>query len=171
PPVVSEQILNPDKEGQLSFTGLVFSADGSRIYLANVAGNSKVFGVEKGDVQGIVTIRLPRATGANRRNEIPAGLAVSSDGKKLYVALNLSNRMLELEAATGKVLRGWDAGVAPYGIALVGKKAYVSNWGGRRPEPNDVTGPAGQGTQVRVDPVRYIANEGSISIINLASGE
>src|SRR5204863_236801 len=31
PDSVSEQILHPDKEGQLSFTGLVFSPDGSRI--------------------------------------------------------------------------------------------------------------------------------------------
>jgi len=33
-----------------------------------------------------------------------------------------------------------------------------------------VTGPAGQGTLARVDPVRYIASEGSVSVIDLRSG-
>jgi len=31
-----------------------------------------------------------------------------------------------------------------------------------------VTGPAGRGTLVRVDPVRFIASEGSVSVIELA---
>ena len=50
---------------------------------------------------------------------------------------------------------------------LAGHKAYVSNWGGRRPDANSVTGPAGRGTLVRVDPVRFIASEGSVSVIDL----
>ena len=33
-------------------------------------------------------------------------------------------------------------GVAPYAVVLVGEKAYVSNWGGRRPDTGDLTGPA-----------------------------
>ena len=47
-----------------------------------------------------------------------------------------------------------------------GKKIYVSNWGGRRPDADSVTGPAGQGTRVRVDD-RSIASEGSVSVIDL----
>src|SRR6185312_8190910 len=104
----------------------------------------------------------------SRANEIPAGIAVSPDGKKLYVALNLSNRMAELDAATGKVLRLWDTGVAPYDVVLAGKKIYVSNWGGRRPEADSVTGPAGHGMLVRTD-ARSIANEGSVTVIDPGS--
>jgi YVTN family beta-propeller protein len=33
-----------------------------------------------------------------------------------------------------------------------------------------LTGPAGQGTRVKVDPVRHIANEGSVTVIDLATG-
>src|SRR5581483_4091788 len=50
-------------------------------------------------------------------------------------------------------------------------KVFVSNWGGRRPDENSITGPAGQGTNVRVDPVRYIADEGSVTVIDLKSGK
>jgi YVTN family beta-propeller protein len=172
PESVSEEILHPDKEGQLSYTGLVFSPDGARIYLANVDGNVKVFGVkDTGKVVGLFSIPLPPAKARGRSPEIPAGLAVSPDGKRLYVALNLSNRLAELEAASGLVLRLWDVGFAPFAVALAGQKAYVSNWGGRRPGGGGVTGPAGHGTLVRVDPVRHIANEGSVSVIDLSQTE
>src|SRR5262249_2954270 len=104
-----------------------------------------------------------------RAAEIPAGLAISQDGKRLYVALNLSNRFAELDAVTGRILRTWDVGAAPYDVLLVGRKAYISNWGGRRPGPGDVIGPAGQGTKARMDPIRDTASEGSVSIIDLAT--
>ncbi|HNQ90462.1 MAG TPA: bifunctional YncE family protein/alkaline phosphatase family protein [Verrucomicrobiota bacterium] len=166
---VSSHILEPDTEGQLSYTGLVFSPDGRRLYLANVNGSIKVFGVgPDGAVAGLFSARLPRADAPRRRDEIPSGLAVSADGARLYVAGNLSNRLLELESATGKLLRSWDVGFAPYDVVLVGSKAYVSNWGGRRPEPGSLTGPGGRGTLVRVDPVRHIASEGSVTVIDLA---
>ncbi|HXF10604.1 MAG TPA: bifunctional YncE family protein/alkaline phosphatase family protein, partial [Desulfuromonadaceae bacterium] len=167
---VSSHILEPDKEGQLSFTGLVFSPDGRRIFLSNVKGSIKVFGVDPAHkVSPLFSILLPDAAAPGRKEEIPSGLAISRDGKRLYVVLNLSNRLAELDADTGKVLRLFDVGVAPYDVVLAGTKAYVSNWGGRRPDAHSVTGPAGRGTSVRVDPVRFIANEGSVSVIDLAA--
>lgn len=171
PAVVSPNILKPDTEGQASFTGLAFAPDGRRIYLSNVSGSIKVFDVNQEGVVGpSFSIPLPLANAPDRKEEIPAGLALSSDGKKLYVALNLSNRLGEFEAMTGQLLRTFDVGVAPYDVALVGSKIYVSNWGGRRPKAGDVTGPAGRGTLVKVDPVRYIASEGSVSVISLDAG-
>ncbi len=172
PSVVSTHILQPDKEGELSYTGLVFSPDGSRLYMANVNGSIKVFSVSPDHaVAGLFSMALPPANAPWREAEIPSGLAVSRDGKRLYVAANLSNRLLELDAATGKVLRIWKTGFAPYDVVVVGDKAYVSNWGGRQPEAGDVTGPAGQGTSVRVDPVRYIASEGSVSVVEVQNSK
>ncbi|MDD5139058.1 MAG: beta-propeller fold lactonase family protein [Verrucomicrobiales bacterium] len=165
-PVASE-ILNPDNRAQLSYTGLAFSPDGSRIYMANVNGDLKVFSVgNDGKVSPLYSIALPPANAPHRSSEIPAGIAVSADGKRIYVALNLSNRLAEIDAATGKVLRMWDVGVAPFGVVLCKNKVYVSNWGGRRPAADSVTGPAGRGTLVRVDD-RSIASEGSVSVIDL----
>lgn len=167
---VSTHILKPDKEGQLSYTGLVFSPDGSRLYLANVNGSIKVFSVSPDhQVAGLFSIPLPPANAPWRAAEIPSGLAVSRDGKRLYVVLNLSNRLIELDAATGTVLRLWKTGFAPYDVVLAGEKAFVSNWGGRQPDSGSLTGPAGQGTSVRVDPVHYVASEGSVSVIELAN--
>jgi len=172
PDVVSPNILKPDKEGQASYTGLVFSADGRRLFLSNVNGSIKVFNVSS---EGLVTpshsLPLPPAGAPRRKHEIPAGLALSADGSKLYVCGNLSNMLLELDANAGTVLRRFEVGVAPYDVVLVRDKAYVSNWGGRRPAHGDLTGPAGRGTVVRVDPVRHIANEGSVTILDLTSGK
>jgi DNA-binding beta-propeller fold protein YncE len=168
PQPITGAILGADEKAQLSYAGLKFSPDGARVYLSNVSGDVKVFAVSREHkVSPLFSIALPLANAPKRENEIPAGLAVSADGKKLYVAGNLSNRLLELDAATGKVLRTWDVGVAPFDVVLAGHKIYVSNWGGRRPDAGSPTGPAGQGTFVRVD-ARSIASEGSVSVIDLA---
>ena len=168
---VSPEILAPDGKAQLSFTGLAFSPDGKRIYLSNVNGDIKVFGVGRDKkIPPLFSIALPPAKAPDRSEDIPAGIAVSADGKKIYVALNLSNRLVELDATTGKVLRLWDVGVAPLEVVLAGHKVYVSNWGGRRPDAGSPTGPAGKGTRVRVD-ARSIASEGSVTVIDLAQGQ
>ncbi len=169
--VVSTHILEPDKQGQLSYTGLIFSPDGTRIYLANVNGSIKVFAVAPNlDVTPLYSIPLPQTGLPLRQNEIPSGLALSPDATRLYVVLNLSNQLLEIDLANSQPLRRFDVGFAPYDVVLLNRKAYVSNWGGRRPDDDSLTGPGGRGTRVRVDPVRHIASEGSLSVIDLDTG-
>jgi DNA-binding beta-propeller fold protein YncE len=166
-PAAVPGLLDPGDKAQISFTGLAFSPDGSRIYLSNVNGDIKVFGIRPDNkVVSLFSIPLPPANRLGHTNEIPAGLAVSADGKRLYVALNLSNGLAELDATTGRVLRTWDVGVAPFAVALVGRKIYVSNWGGRQPDADNVTATAGHEIRVRVD-ARGIASEGSVSVIDL----
>ena len=165
---VSDAMPAPDLGASISYTGLVFSPDGSRLYMANVNGDVKVFAVQEDHaLKGLFSIPLPPCKGLWRAAEIPSGLAVSTDGKRLYVVLNLSNRLAELDAATGQVLRLWDVGVEPYDVVLSQSKAYVSNWGGRRPDAHSMTGPAGQNTFVRVDPLHHVPSEGLLSVINL----
>jgi DNA-binding beta-propeller fold protein YncE len=169
PTVVSPNILHPDRKGQVSYTGLTYSHNGKHVYLSNVNGSIKVFAVgEDGAIQPTHVIRLPQANAPRRKEEIPSGLALSDDDARLYVCGNLSNKLLEFNTADGSLLRSWDVGVAPYDVVLAKGKAFVSNWGGRRPGSGDLTGPAGRGTEVRVDPVRHIASEGSVSVIDLA---
>lgn len=163
--------LAPDKDGQASYTGLVVSGDGRTIFLSNVRGTIKVFRVQDdGSVQPSHSLPLPPANAPRRKAEIPSGLALSVDGRRLYVCGNLSNQLFELDATSGAVLRTFPVGVAPFDVVLAGTRAFVSNWGGRRPEAGDLTGPAGRGTVVRVDPVRHIASEGSVTVLDLTAG-
>ena len=84
-------------------------------------GSVVVFDVAPdGTVAVARTIALPDANAPRRPEEIPAGLAVSADGTKLYVCGNLSNTLVELEVSSGRVLRVFDVGVAPYDVVLVG---------------------------------------------------
>ena len=168
PEVSSDNIPKPDDKGSLSYTGLVFSPDGRRLYLSNVNGSIKVFDVAPdGAITGSFSFLLPPANAPRRAEEIPSGIAVSPDGAKLYIVLNLSGRLGEFSAADGRMLRALDVGFAPYDVVLVRERAFVSNWGGRRPRPGDATGPAGRGTLVKVDPRTGIADSGSVSVIDL----
>jgi len=170
PAPTSSHYLKPDKNEQASFTGLVFSPDGSRLYFSNVKGSIKVFAVDSAHhLQGLGALALPDANAPKRKAEIPAGLAVSRDGRRLYVVGNLSNRLLELELPSGALLRTFEVGAVPYEVVLTQRKAYVSNWGGRRPDATSETGPAGQGTFVRTD-ASSAAEEGSVSVIDLEQG-
>jgi sugar lactone lactonase YvrE len=113
----SPHIVNPDDEGQLSYTGLIFSPQGDRIYMSNVEGSIKVFSVARdGEVSPLHSLPLPRANAPRRKAEIPSGLAMTPDGKRLFVCGNMSNRLLEIDVATGQTLRTFAVGVAPYDV-------------------------------------------------------
>jgi YVTN family beta-propeller protein len=164
---ITSLILNGSEKSKLSFTGLAFSPDGSRIYLSNVNGDVKVFGVDPaGKISALFSIPLPHADKPGRKLDIPTGITVSPDGTKIYVALNVGNKVVEINATTGKVLRSWNAGNAPYDVVLCKNKLYVSNWGGRLPDAGSLVGPIGVTGTVRVDE-RSVASEGSVSVIDL----
>jgi len=166
----SARNLAPDRKALMSLTGLAFAPDGRRVFMSNMQGSVKVFTVADGRVTAAGGFTLPPAAAPQRAAEIPCGLSPSADGARLYVCGNLSNRLLELDATSGRMLRAFPVGVAPFDVVVVGGKAVVSNLGGRVPGPDDPTGPAGRGTRVRVDPVRHVASEGTVSIVDLADG-
>jgi len=166
----SDRNLQPDPQAIQSYTGLVFSPDGGRLFMSNVHGSVKVFTVAADGIKPSHSIQLPVAGAPERAREIPSGIALSEDGRTIYVCGNLSNRLLAIDVDSGAMRRAYDVGVAPYDVVLVGGQAFVSNWGGRRPAAGDLTGPAGKGTRVRVDPVRHTASEGSVSVVDLAAG-
>src|SRR4029079_14853196 len=100
-----------------------------------------------------------------RRGEsaVPAGLAISADGKTLFATLNLKNMLAEIDLANGEVKREIAVGNAPYDVTLVGSKAFVSNWAGRLPTKDSTTAPSGAAPPGRGDPVCNMANNASVS--------
>ncbi|MGE3171725.1 MAG: alkaline phosphatase family protein [Planctomycetota bacterium] len=166
----SDRELDPDTRGQASYTGLCVADDDRTIWLSNVRGSIKVFAVgDDGAVTPSHTLPVPDANAPRRRAEIPAGICASPDGARLWVCGNLGNWLYELDARDGRMLRAVEVGTAPYDVVRSGELLFVSNMGGRRPEPGDLVGPAGRGTTVRVDPVRHIASEGSVSVVDLGT--
>jgi YVTN family beta-propeller protein len=128
-----------------SFYGITFSQDGKKLYVSGGGANEiEVFDFKEGKFfksnpidlgKGIIQIPLPGF------DIFPAGLALSLDGKKLYVAENLGNYLDIVNLSTGKVKKvriGFGLllprGLYPYDIVVSndGSKIYVSDWGQRK---------------------------------------
>jgi YVTN family beta-propeller protein len=158
----------PNRSG--SFKGIAFAPNGQRLYASTTGTNIGVFEVAAdGKLAAEKPIVLP---GKSRRGDsvVPVGMAFAADSNSMLVNLNMKNMLAEIDLATGKVTREIPVGNAPYDVVVVGGTAYVSNWAGRLPTGNVPTGPSGDSPRVRVDPVRNIANDGSVSVIDLKSG-
>jgi YVTN family beta-propeller protein len=133
-----------------AFLGLAFSGDGRTLYVSG--GNEDVvyrFDWHAGAATAAGSIALavkesakpgeaakpgePAKPGeaAKPGTRFPAGLALSRDGKTLYVAENLADTLAVVDVASGKVAQRLPAGHYPYDVAVSpGGEVYVSAWGG-----------------------------------------
>ncbi|MCK5134678.1 MAG: bifunctional YncE family protein/alkaline phosphatase family protein [Bacteroidales bacterium] len=154
-------------KGGGSFNGIAFSADGKQIYASQ--SRDKIFIAQKDEhniLNWIEPIQFlqPKIGG----HPVPCGFSVNASGDKLYVALNRSNTLAVVDLADGSISE-IPVGVSPYEVILLSsQKAYVSNWGGRQPEPGDPTYTT-SGSEIVIDPKTGIANNGSVSVIDLQS--
>ena len=117
-------------------------------------------------------------TGINIERILPADAALPNqvvsnieDGKLyLYVTLNGNDQLLKIDFDNKKIVYAAPSGVAPYGVCIVGKKAYVTNWAGSQVTD---TVPEHAGTpwgSAYTNPVTGATKSGSLSIINIADG-
>lgn len=173
--ILQKRILTTTTNGttapavEIGLSGLGFSPDGHKLFVSTADGYVRAFSVQGTNVSAIAD-KFGLPSFANNKMDVPSGLAVSADNRRLYVAGNISNRMLEFDADTGQWLRSWNTGVSPMDLALVGDKAYVVNLGGPIPGATDLSAAAGRDSSVRVDPSRFIAADGSVSVIDLKAG-
>jgi YVTN family beta-propeller protein len=117
--------------GRLDVPGVpirvVFSPDGARAYVT-CAGRSElvVFDVATRREVGRTKIDVARAPGATSRpfaaaaagSALPVGVAVSRDGRSVYVAATMGDQVVELDAATLSVLRTIAVDGEPDGLGL-----------------------------------------------------
>ncbi|HMA43046.1 MAG TPA: bifunctional YncE family protein/alkaline phosphatase family protein [Gemmatimonadales bacterium] len=114
-----------------AFVGLVFSSDG-RVLYASGGNTDVVYRYRWTDDTAsladsiVLAPRAPRADGSH----YPAGLALSADGRSLYVAENLADSLAVVDLASGAVVQRLATGRYPYGVASAADgTVFVSNWG------------------------------------------
>ncbi len=98
------------------------------------------------------------------------GLAVSPNGKRLYIALSKRNVVTVVDIASERVVATVPVGVAPFRIVVSpdSKTVIVANRGGRHPNERERVATSA-GTALRVDPATDAALRGSLSFINAAT--
>src|SRR5262245_36889622 len=146
-----------------SFVGVAFSPAGDTIYVGGGASNDvKIF---KTAANGSFAAN---GTIAISGGPAPSGLSLNANGSRLYVALNMTNDMAVIDTATRAIITRVPVGTYPYTTVMSadGSKVYVTNWGGRRPGPTDVTDGM---FPVVVDPRTGIPVSGTVSVIDTAS--
>jgi len=114
-----------------AFVGLAWSADGRALYASG--GGADVIYVYSWDASASVraalvdSIALDRAGSKTRR--YPAGIALSSDGHRLYVVENIGDSLAVVDLASRRVVQRLAAGPYPYTVAVAAERVYVSAWG------------------------------------------
>ena len=115
-----------------AFIGLAFSPDGRWLYTSG--GNQDViyryaWSNRQATLQDSIVLAVKRPNQSGTR--YPAGLAISADGRALYVAENLADSLAVIDLQTRTVAQRLATERYPYGVVVgPGGDVYVSAWGG-----------------------------------------
>jgi DNA-binding beta-propeller fold protein YncE len=115
-----------------AFYGAAYSPDGRRLCVSG--GNTDLLFVYAWK-DGVATLEnkfeLAKAkTADGTGTSYPAGLVFSPNGKLLYVAEDVGDRLAVVNAATGEITQRFSTDHYPYGVALTADgQVFVSAWG------------------------------------------
>jgi YVTN family beta-propeller protein len=166
------QRYTPPTDSSGSFTGIAYSADGSKLLFSQ---DDNFVAVAKVDATGkltpAATIAIPAPDNPNLFSPglaNPGGVAVAG-GSIGLVAINASNTLGILDLNAGTLKSQVAVGNAPNHVVVKGNFAYVSNEGGRPATSADFTN-LSDGTPIVVDPVNASATTGTVSVVDIAKG-
>lgn len=118
-----------------SFVGMAFSPDGQSLWTSG-GNDDSVYRYSWHDKRAtlVATLALQVKKDAKTAGTAyPAGLALSRDGKRLFVAENLGDGLTVIDTTTNAIVQRLRTGRYPYGVAVdAHDRVYVSCWGERR---------------------------------------
>jgi YVTN family beta-propeller protein len=131
-----------------SWLGIALSPDNKRFFVSGGDDNEILvydFAAGKATAAGKINLgseayhkldgrgRDAARRAGNGEFAFPAGIAVTPNGKWLYAAENLANKVAVVDLASQKVVKKIEVGEYPYDCEMTrdGKRLYVSNWGSR----------------------------------------
>jgi YVTN family beta-propeller protein len=161
-------------DGTVAADGPTWSADGTSLWFPQTSDLIHFSVASNGTVSSPVVIPLATTinnltTGTTTVPDGPSGMALSSDGTRLYVALNVVNKLGVINTATNKLVKVIKVGNAPRQVVLAGNDAFVSNEAGRPAKPGEYTNNSA-GTRIVSDKVTGAASTGTVSEVSLVSG-
>ncbi len=152
-----------------SFNGITFSGDGKKIYVSQARDFVMIAELGKDNVLTWVNqieFSRPKTGG----HPVPGGMVFDEQNDRLLTTLNRSNSLAVVQLSD-KTITEISVGVAPYEVQLFSnRKAYVSNWGGRQPKEGESTYKSSK-SDMLVDAETGIANDGSVSVVDLEEGK
>ncbi|MBO0802484.1 MAG: hypothetical protein J2P25_05350 [Nocardiopsaceae bacterium] len=166
--LASHKVLQQTGSGTISNGGILYSKDGSHLWLAlttklldytvnpdgTLAANPK-------------SVALPNGPGG--RAAVPAGLAWAPDGS-LLVTLSTDNSLGVVDPSTDTFTKQIPVGNVPNDVVVAGGNAYVSNEGGHPAKPGEQTDDS-YGTPIATQSGDEIPTSGTVSEVDLASGK
>jgi YVTN family beta-propeller protein len=114
-----------------AFLGLGFAPDGRTLFASGANQDVIYLYSWIGDRATLAdSIVLARKAADSAGTRYPAGLALSADGRRLYVAENVADSVAIVDVATRRVTQRFQTGHLPYAVAAAPDgRIYVSNWG------------------------------------------
>jgi YVTN family beta-propeller protein len=167
------------------FTGIIWDSTGRKVWTTDSYGGvhcatlqtSGLFkwtqsihlpGVGEPDSVRVLSPQAPRINGSPPAfvPSSPGRMSFDREQKYLYVALSRNNSVGAVNLEHGRVEFEISVGTAPYGILIHGTRAFVTNWGGRRPRLGDSVGTTA-GSPIVIDSLTGVASSGTVSVLDL----
>jgi DNA-binding beta-propeller fold protein YncE len=154
-----------------AYHGIKWTPDGKRCLVSTEAGTVRELLWDGSMLTAGAKIACAPESADPKKNPRPGGMAITRDGKKLFVALCDANAVGEIDLTSNKFVRSYPVQMLPFAVALSEdeKTLIVSNWGGRQPKGDDDKAETA-GALIVVDP-RGAPDSGTVSLIDLPSGK
>ncbi|AUD07343.1 bifunctional YncE family protein/alkaline phosphatase family protein [Spirosoma pollinicola] len=136
--------------------------------------NSRVMQVVWDGTRARLIRAIPFAAIAPATIALPNEVVVKEESGELilYTVLNGNNQLVKVRVRDQQVMWTVPTGVAPFGLTILGTKAYVTNWAG--PVPDAANGFETAGIpwgSAYIDPKTGAMARGTVSIIDIAQGK
>ncbi len=167
--ILKKSRVSLGREVHTSFRGLAWTPDGKRLFASTHKGHVAAMRYDKGALKAAASLQLTRDS--HKNNPVPGGMAITRDGKRLFVAAANRNAVVEIDLATDKPVREYPAQNLPFEPRLSEdeRTLIVSNWGGRPPRQDERKAKS-EKLDILVDE-RGAPASGTVSLIDLTNGK